>query len=197
MRQNLWLLRHAESEWNAAGRWQGRADPSLSRRGEAQARDIAEQLAASLSGERIVRLYCSIQRRAVQTARAVGARLGLEPVEVADLQELDVGRWTGLSTEEIRAREPDLLEAFEAGDLDVAPGGGETRRQLRSRVARAAAERAPESADESVLFVVHLGVVRALVPGAEPTHVELVKATFDAVGRLDATAGARPESAPL
>ena len=33
----LLLIRHAESVWNAAGRWQGQEDPPLSERGQAQA----------------------------------------------------------------------------------------------------------------------------------------------------------------
>ena len=37
MTGTVWLIRHAESEWNAAGRWQGLADPPLSARGRGQA----------------------------------------------------------------------------------------------------------------------------------------------------------------
>ena len=45
----LWLIRHAESTWNAAGRWQGQADPPLSEKGRAQARQLAESLRAEES----------------------------------------------------------------------------------------------------------------------------------------------------
>ena len=44
--RTVWLIRHAESEWNAAGRWQGQRDPALSQRG----REQAQQLAATLAG---------------------------------------------------------------------------------------------------------------------------------------------------
>jgi probable phosphoglycerate mutase len=135
----LWLLRHAESEWNAAGRWQGRADPPLSAHGREQAARAALRVAEALAGQKIGALYCSTLERARVTAGVVGARLGLEPRPVPGLEELDVGRWSGLSTDEIRRREPELLAAFETGDPDVRPGGGETRREMRARVLGAVA----------------------------------------------------------
>ena len=41
----LLLLRHGQSQWNAAGRWQGQADIPLSTRGESQAEEAAHRLA--------------------------------------------------------------------------------------------------------------------------------------------------------
>ena len=41
----MWIARHAESTWNAEGRWQGQGDPPLSRLGERQAEALAEKLA--------------------------------------------------------------------------------------------------------------------------------------------------------
>src|SRR3954468_14410566 len=41
---HLLFVRHGQSEWNAAGRWQGWADPPLSELGETQAAQAAERL---------------------------------------------------------------------------------------------------------------------------------------------------------
>ena len=82
-------------------------------------------------------------------------------------------------SEEIRTAEPDLLAAFESGDPDVRPGGGETRRELRTRVVAALIGLEPPAGD--VVCVTHLGVVRAAVPGAEPANAALVSTTFDAL----------------
>lgn len=129
-------------------------------------------------------LYCSDLRRAVDTARAVGRVLGLEPLLVPSLRELDVGSWTGLSTEQIQQIDPERLRAFEAGEPDVRPGGGESRREIRTRVRSAVADLLASDPSASVLCVVHLGVVRALLPGAEPGHTALERTSLDEITRL-------------
>ena len=45
---SILYARHGESTWNAAGRWQGQADPPLSGRGRQQATALAERLLARL-----------------------------------------------------------------------------------------------------------------------------------------------------
>jgi probable phosphoglycerate mutase len=171
MALELFLIRHAESEWNAAGRWQGHGDPPLSARG----REQAAQLARAMEGSSIDRLLCSDLRRAVQTAQALGAVLELDPEPTAVLRELNVGRWTGLTEEEIRQSDSELLQAFLSEDPVVRPGGeeGETRNELRRRVREAVQKLAREHPDGRIALVVHLGVVRALAPGTEPDHVEV------------------------
>jgi broad specificity phosphatase PhoE len=181
---SIWLLRHAESVWNATGRWQGHADVPLSERGVRQAAVAAPRVAAALAGERLQHLYCSDLQRAVDTARAVGHVLGLEPVLVPGLRELDVGSWMGLSTEQIEQRDPERLHAFQAGEPDVRPGGGETRREIRKRVRGVVSGLVAADPSASVLCVVHLGVVRALIPGAEPAHTALERTSLDEIARL-------------
>ena len=75
--KRVMLIRHAQTDWNAAGRWQGHADPSLSAEGQVQARLLGERL----TGESAVALVCSDLKRAVQTATPVAQALGLELIE--------------------------------------------------------------------------------------------------------------------
>jgi probable phosphoglycerate mutase len=182
------LLRHGESEWNAAGRWQGQGDPPLSPRGRREAADLAKTVSARLrQAGRPVRIFSSDLSRAIETAAAIEAVLGREmdgamaagnaeeTTRVADLRELDVGTWSGLTRSEIEAQDADRLAAFESEDPDVRPGGGETRREIRARV-RAVVERlAVDNSDADLLLVVHLGVIRALLPGAEPQNLDLIE----------------------
>ena len=120
----IWLLRHAESEWNAAGRWQGHGDPPLSARGRAEAKARAPEIAVRLgAGSRPIRVLSSDLRRAVETAAFVAYELDVAPSISPNLRELDVGTWTGLERHEIEAADAKLLAAFESDDPDVRPGG--------------------------------------------------------------------------
>jgi len=155
------LIRHAESTWNAAGRWQGHADPPLSARGRTQ----AEVLGAELVARGIDVLLASDLIRAAQTAAILGKALGLEPGVDARLRELDIGRWAGLTRAEIVARDPEELARFETGDPDVRAGGGESRRELRNRIREFVQQRSRQHAGRLVAVVAHMGAIRAMRPG--------------------------------
>jgi len=154
----LLLLRHAESVWNAEGRWQGQADPPLSPRGREQARAAAPRLA----GRGVEVVVASDLRRAAETADLLAGALGLEVRLDPRLRELHVGAWSGLPHAEIAARWPRDLARFRAGDPDVRPGGGESRRALRARVAPCLDEWAARHPIARVAVVTHGGVIRVL-----------------------------------
>ncbi|HVL06061.1 MAG TPA: histidine phosphatase family protein [Acidimicrobiales bacterium] len=156
--RRLLLLRHGQSTWNAAGRWQGQADPPLSPLGEEQARDAAERLTHG----QFSRVVASDLRRALRTAEILAEALGL-PVEVEpDLREIDVGDWQGLTRGEIDEREPGALADWSEGRSESTPGG-ETRTHLTDR-ARAVLLRvaAEAGAGDRVLLVSHGALIRNL-----------------------------------
>lgn len=167
------LVRHAESEWNASGRWQGHADPPLSATGSLQARALAERMA----GQRATVLVSSDLRRAVETAEALGDVLGLAPKSDPRLRELDVGRWSGLRRDEIAALDPEGLARFESGDPRVRPGGGESRAAIRARARRAIAHWIGLEPHGRIVVVTHLGFIRALLPGEDPDNAQWLEVT--------------------
>jgi len=171
---DLQFVRHGESTWNAAGRWQGQADPPLSETGRRQAKAASAALVAL--GATVI--ASSDLARAAETAREIGAVVGLAPRWVPELRELDVGAWSGLRHEEIARRFPGELARFRAGDPDVRPGGGETRAELRARVTAALAALAAE-APGRVIAVSHLGVLRAIRPAAELANAASVALTLE------------------
>ncbi len=161
------LIRHAESTWNADGRWQGHGDPPLSARG----REQADALARELSGLHVELLVTSDLARAVETGAAVERALGLVAQRCPGLRELHVGRWTGLTRAEIAARDAEALARFESGAEGAAAGGGETRADLARRVRAAIGDLADRSAGRRIAVVTHLGAIRALA-GRDLGHAE-------------------------
>jgi probable phosphoglycerate mutase len=83
----LVLVRHAETVWVEQGLLHGRLESPLSATG----RRHAEQTAQRLRGERFDALYTSPKGRAVETAAILGRVVGLEPILLDGLREMDFG----------------------------------------------------------------------------------------------------------
>ena len=146
------VLRHGLTDWNDTGRFQGQADVPLNALGLDQARVAAEALA----GAGITRIVSSDLGRAATTAGIIGERLGL-PVELdARLQEVNVGTWSGLTTEQVAASDPNFSVALAGGrDFPRSPTG-ETATQAGARMAEALLDHA--AADGEVLLAVGHGL---------------------------------------
>ena len=169
----LLLIRHAESEWNARGLWQGWGDPPLTRAGHAQAADLAARLEAR-GGIHVV--VSSSLRRALQTAEPVAAALGLAVAADVRMRELGVGHWEGRTRTEIEQSDPHGLAAFDSGDPGATAGGSESMQTLAARTRPALAEHLGRVGDGDLAVVVHLGVLRTLLPGRpDPPNASYVE----------------------
>ncbi|MGA3221610.1 MAG: histidine phosphatase family protein [Acidimicrobiales bacterium] len=156
----LLVVRHAQSVWNAAGRWQGWSDAPLSELGAEQARQAGRSLAAA--GTTPGAIASSDLARARCTAGLIAAELGYgRPLIVdPDLREQDLGEWNGLTTDEIATVWPSQLGARRAGRLGEVPGGEEAT-VFAARCLGALGRLAAGGVDETVV-VAHGGVVIAL-----------------------------------
>jgi len=155
----LWLVRHGESTWNQARRFQGAQDAELSARGERQAR----ALSAALAGEGFDALYTSPLRRASQTAAACADRLGLPASPVAELREVSLGDWEGLSVETVVERYGEHYWRWLTRPGDYPPPGGEPMAALRARVAGAIERIRLVHATGRILVVSHGGAIASFL----------------------------------
>ena len=161
------FLRHAETPWNGARRWQGWADVSLTKLGRKQ----THTLGVHLKDLDIDALWSSDLRRALETAEIISATTGVSPVQQdADLRERDVGAWTGLTDAEIEQRWPGALAAWRARTLDRPPGG-ETTADVATRAGRVLRRLLDE--DQVVLAITHAGVIHQVeqLLGLRPSGV--------------------------
>jgi broad specificity phosphatase PhoE len=148
------LIRHAETNANSVGRWQGNADSGISPRGEEQLIALAERQNGSGGGV----LVASDLPRTMRTASVLG-----DPIPNSSWREFGVGDWEGLTSAEITGEYPGQMEAFLRGE-DIAPGGGERMSDFGDRVAGAFEELvAFLDEGESATVVTHGGVIWAIM----------------------------------
>jgi broad specificity phosphatase PhoE len=148
------LIRHGRTAWNEQGRMQGRADLPLSPAGRAEV--LGWQLPAAWAD---ARWLSSPLRRATETAALLTDR----PVAVEPrLIEMDWGAFEGRTLAELRAEAPEAMAANEARGLDFRPAGGESPREVRTRLESLFADLGADPADDAIaVCVTHRGVLRA------------------------------------
>ncbi|KKO83065.1 histidine phosphatase family protein [Corynebacterium otitidis] len=156
----LILLRHGQTDFNRAGRMQGRLDTELTALGRRQAADAA----GLLRGRGIARVVSSDLSRAADTAAAVADGLDLGVSFDARFRETALGEWQGKARDEVDEAYPGQRARWRL-DPGFAPPGGESRLDVAAR-ARAGLEEAlllpPEAEGETLLVVAHGGVISAL-----------------------------------
>ncbi|WBU38572.1 histidine phosphatase family protein [Homoserinibacter sp. YIM 151385] len=151
----LFLVRHGETDWNAARRIQGRTDIPLNDTGRAQARATG-RLLARRSWDGVV---TSPLARAAETAAIIAAELGLgEPAVSEPLVERDYGAAEGLDYTEIDRRFPEGARV----------PGRETREQVAARVVPELVRLAQARPGASLVVVSHGGAIRSALTEVEP-----------------------------
>lgn len=151
---SVFIVRHGESTWNALRKWQGRADPPLSERGESEARIAASALGVLGPLDGIV---TSSLRRARRTGELIAEATGLALDEpVVDLSERSAGLWEGLTRVEIDDQFPGFLESGER------PEGYEPDDDVVARALSAIGALAGTHQGRRLLVVSHGGVIHAL-----------------------------------
>ena len=167
----LLLVRHGESTSNrdkVISGWS--TEVMLTELGREQAARTGEALSRI---ESIDALFASPLPRAWETATIIGEAIGMTPVAVDDLREINVGTATGSPLTDLRSLFPQLLDRTEGG-LHIAWPEGESHAQLRERALRAIEEIVAGHAGKTVVAVAHGGplawIVTMLASGDEATY---------------------------
>lgn len=155
----LYIMRHAPTEWNAAGRIQGQGDSPLTE----TARRWAARWGAQLAGLALQRVVSSDTGRAVATARHVNQTLQLPAESDARLREQDWGAWTGHRMADIRARHRTRFAREEARGWSFCPPGGESRMAVLVRARQALLDAGRRWPGQRLLVITHEGVLKCLL----------------------------------
>ena len=140
-------------------RFIGHLDVPLSPGGEAQCATQARRLA----GLRIDALYSSDLERARRSGEIIGAPHGLTPTPLPALREMAMGRWEGLTADEIRAREPNAFRDWMTRIGDFPFPDGESVPDLVARAGPAFDRIVAGAPAGAVAIVAHGGTNRALL----------------------------------
>lgn len=123
------LIRHGQSEGNAARRFGGHTATPLSPRGRKQ----AQATARSLVNEGITAIYSSDLARAMETAQSLAKLTGLTVNPTNAFRERSVGVMEGLTFEDAAQQHPAEYAALLRRDFEHVLTGGESYRQLLDR----------------------------------------------------------------
>lgn len=164
-RPTVYYLRHGETDWNVAGRLQGRRDVPLNARGRAQAihcgeilRDLFVRANRDPAGLDYV---SSPLERARQTMELARPALGLSAqgyrVE-PQLEEISFGEWEGFTIAQLHERDPQRIAQREHDKWHFLPPGGESYRMVSARM-----REWYESLERDTVAVAHGGTARGLI----------------------------------
>jgi probable phosphoglycerate mutase len=162
----LVLVRHGVTDHTTRKVFSGgmaSANPPLNEEGRAQIRATGDWL--SPLRDQFDALIASPVRRTHESAEILGEILG-QTVEFDEgLAEMEFGTWDGLTFADVQEQFPDELSAW-LGNLEHAPGGGESFRTVADRVL-AGRDRILEAyAEKTVLVVSHVTPIKTLVADA-------------------------------
>jgi len=158
----LILVRHGETDWNRDEVFRGHADVPLNDVGRRQARAVA----GALEGEPVRSVASSPLVRALETAREIASRHGLEARAEPGLNDIDYGDWEGVPRREVGRRWPVLYRRWREAPSTVSFPNGEALANVQRRGLLAVEALASGTHGDGVaVAVTHRVVLKAVVLG--------------------------------
>jgi len=154
------FLRHGQAKNNTerilAGRTEG---VPLTDTGIKQ----SEQTAEFLKQMNISAIYSSPIERAKHTAEIAGKHNSLDVTIDDRLNELDMGKFTGMPYDEIFKSHGNVFMKFYNGELEIAHNGVETFPDVKKRIQGIVDHVIENHPDENVLLVTHMDPIKAML----------------------------------
>ena len=158
----VYFVRHGQTDWNAANRFQGQNEVDLNEIGRAQADRNGRKLAELIASAEAFDFVCSPMRRTRETMQRLRLAMRLPAEEYRTdrrLIEVHFGDWTGFTPDELKEKDPEFRRHRRRDKWNIVPPGegAESYRMLQDRVR-------PwfDGLAQPTVCVTHGGVIRAV-----------------------------------
>lgn len=187
MQTTLYLIRHGESEANAADVFIGQTDLDLTPIGRKQ----GELTAAYLENITPDAIYSSDLCRAYNTAKITADKKGMQVIKRQGLREIYAGDWENRSFTQIKQDYPEEFKRWMWDTGNAYCVGGESTAQLMQRVKTELTELAQKHPGGIIFVFCHVTPIRALAASCleapldgmkdipRPSNASVTKATYD------------------
>jgi probable phosphoglycerate mutase len=183
----FWIIRHGAHDWIGKSLVGRAAGIPLNTKGRQEAKVVA----SALAHVRLSAIYSSPMQRATQTAdplvQACGLELQIEPA----LNEIDFGKWTNLTFEQLS--EDTLWREWNCFRARGRTPGGESMRGVQRRIVRGLERIAANHPDDEVAVFSHGDVIKAALCwhlGMSLNSIHTLKVEPGSVAVLDLIDGA-------
>jgi broad specificity phosphatase PhoE len=180
----VYLMRHGEVRNSGEKRYNGHIDIDITENG----REQMWRLAGMLAGEKIAAVYSSDLIRSAKGADIISRSLGLTYTPLRDLRERSVGKWEGLTAEEIKERFPGEYTVWRADLLNYRPPDGECLLDVRERILPVYRKLVGSHPGQAVAMLLHGGVNRIIIAdalGLDLMNLFRIDQSFGALNIID------------
>lgn len=184
MPTTVYLMRHGEVANGGEKRYNGHIDVDITQKGVEQ----MHRLAGLLNGKSIAAVYSSDLIRSVKGAVIISNRVGIPSTPLRELRERSVGKWEGLTAEEIKAGFPDEYTAWCADLLAYRPPDGECLLDVKHRILPVFKRIVTSHPDQEIAMLLHGGVNRVILAeafGMDMMNLFRIDQSFGALNIID------------
>lgn len=155
----IYMVRHGETEWNAAHRMQGWTDIPLNERGREQTLYVAKKF----ENIPLDVIYTSPLQRAKVTAEAIRGKRDIPVIEEAGIKEINLGNWDGHTPDEMDVLYPGQYDIWRNTPGEVHVEGGETFKELQERAWKTFLAILQKHKEKTILLVSHMGCLSTIL----------------------------------
>ena len=184
MPTTVYLMRHGEVANGGEKRYNGHIDVDITQKGV----DQMHRLAGLLDGKDLAAVYSSDLIRSVKGAKIISSRVGLPHTPLRELRERSVGKWEGLTAEEIKERYPEEYAVWRADLLNYRPPDGECLQDVKNRILPVYQGLVNAHPGREIGMLLHGGVNRVILAdalGLDMMNLFRIDQSFGALNIID------------
>lgn len=171
----IYFVRHGQTDWNKAQRWQGRSDVELNQTGRLQAKAVqAFFVEHNIKPSAVL---SSPMRRALETAHGIASAFEQDVLSEQAFREINLGDFEGKTTDELIAEYGERFKDWLANHHLTASPGGENIEQAITRIKDTLNTHIQQFGDQLVI-VAHQAIMIAMKAALSGDHTLKTLASY-------------------